>query len=140
MRTARRPWPVLLIVGLLVGAGCTPAPVATAANPAVTHSASDVITERDLADPTLAGSTVLEAVRRLRPRFLNDRSGGYAGREGGPKVSINGSTGFVGSAELSRLGVSEVSEVRYLSAADASQRFGLQGTLSPVLLVTLKRP
>jgi cytochrome c-type biogenesis protein CcmH/NrfG len=125
---------------ILAGAACAPAPATSASNPAAVHSASDVITEKDLADPTLAGSTVLEAIRRLRPRFLNDRSGGYAGREGGPKVSMNGSAAFVAAAELSRLGVVEVSEIRYLSAADASQRFGLQGTLSPVLLVTLKRP
>ena len=140
MPSSRRPALVLLGVGALSAAGCAPAPVSSASSPAAIRSASDVITEQDLADPTLAGSTVLEAIRRLRPRFLNDRSGGYAGRDGGPRVSVNGSTGFVTTSELANFGVSEVSEIRYLSAADAGQRFGLQGTLSPILLVTLRRP
>jgi hypothetical protein len=140
MRSVRRPWPIVLTFAVPLWIACAPAPPASAANPASTHSASDVISEQDLADPVLAGSTVLDAIRRLRPRFLNDRSGGISGRDGGPRVSMNGSAGFIAASELARLSVSEVSEIRYLSAADANQRFGLQGTLSPILLVTLKRP
>ena len=140
MRNVHRTGQTVLIIAALIGLACAPAAPATGADPAATHSAADVISEKDLADPALAGSTVLDAIGRLRPRFLSDRSGGISGREGGPRISLNGSAGFVAASELSRIGVSEVSEIRYLSAADANQRFGLQGTLGPVLLITLKRP
>lgn len=101
------------------------------------RSDSDVITQEELADPSVAGSTLLEAVRHLRPRFLNTRSGDLRGHPEGVQVSVNGGD-FVPVSELSRMTVAEVSEVRYLSVADASLRFGLQGSLRPVLLITLR--
>ena len=125
----------VLIVALSLA--CASSPPGTTTTTGARPSDSDVITQEELADPSVAGSTLLEAVRRLRPRFLNTRSGDLRGHPEGVQVSVNGGE-FVPVSELSRMAVAEVSEVRYLSVADASLRFGLQGSLRPVLLITLR--
>jgi hypothetical protein len=74
MSTFRRPWfiPYALLVAL--ASSCASSPGTAASGPAPTRASnSDVITRDELADPSLAGSTLLEVVRRLRPRFLNER-------------------------------------------------------------------
>jgi hypothetical protein len=99
---------------------------------------SDVITREELADPALSGSTILEAVTRLRPRFVNGRSGGIGGVREEVQVSINGGDPMAIS-ELSRIALPQVTEIRFLSTADAGLRFGLRGSMGPVLLVTTGR-
>jgi hypothetical protein len=98
---------------------------------------SDVITRDELADPMLTGSTLLEAVRRLRPRFLSERGGGRGGTSEAVMVTFNGSD-LMPVTELARLSVTEVTEIRYLNTAAAGQRFGLAGSNGPVLILTLK--
>jgi hypothetical protein len=96
-----------------------------------------VITQEELADPSVAGGTMLEAVRYLRPRFLNTRGGDIRGEPEGAQVSVNG--GELGPlSDLARMSTAEVSEVRYLSVAEAGLRFGLKGSMRPVLLITLR--
>ena len=85
----------------------------------------------------LAGSTLLEAVRKLRPRFLNDRGGAIGGGRETVAISLNGSD-LLPVGELARIGVMEVNEIRYLNTAAAAQRFGMAGSNGPVLILTLK--
>lgn len=123
---------------LLLVLGCASSGGTAAQGAGVTHGNPDVITRQELADPALAGDTVVEAVRRLRPRFLNERGGT---RRGGPErvqVSVNGADP-VPLGELSRLELADVEEIRYLSVADAGLRFGLRGNMVPVILVTLRQ-
>ena len=136
MLSLRRYGLLLCILTALTAPACAPPPSASA--PAPNGSGSDVITEQELAEPSLAGSSALEAVRRLRPRFLNQRSAGLRGADTTPRVSVNGTTAFVAPSELAYIAVAEVSEIRFLSIADAGLRFGLNGTTGPILLVTLK--
>jgi hypothetical protein len=98
-------------------------------------SNSDVITREELADPSLVGSTALEAVTRLRPRFVNSRSGTPGGTREQVQISINGGPPMA-LGELARIELPPVTEIRYLSTADAGLRFGLRGSMGPVLLVT----
>jgi len=113
---------------------CAPAP---APGTSTKHGALDVITRAELADPSLAGSTLVDAIRRIRPRFLNERGGGIRGESEVARVSINGADpGPVG--DLSRYEPADVQEIRYLSTADAQLRFGIKGTMGPVLLVTTR--
>jgi hypothetical protein len=137
MFTTHRRW--LLHFGstlLMLSIACASAPGAPSG--AGGRSGSDVITQQELADPAVAGGSLLEAIRHLRPRYLNDRSTTIGGKSEGVQVSIDGSS-LVPAAELAQLAVSDASEVRYLSVADANLRFGLKGALSPVLLITLRR-
>ncbi|NUP72619.1 MAG: hypothetical protein HOQ16_15515 [Gemmatimonadaceae bacterium] len=121
-------------VGWLFVVACASAP---AAGTPAGKTAGDVITRAELADPSLSGTTVADAVRRLRPRFLNQRQTGLRAESEGALVSINGSQ--PGSlSDLARIEIGDVEEIRYLNAADANLRFGLASAMRPVLLVTLR--
>ena len=104
--------------------------------PAATRSA-DVITAEELRDPMIVGGDALEAVRRLRPRFLASR---YALSVSNPDagathVSVDGGA-LVSLDNLSHLRPNQISQIRYLNANDASQRFGTASFSGPVILVT----
>jgi hypothetical protein len=132
MSAVSRRWFVAQSLGLLFVGACASAPAAGAPN-----RAGDVITQADLSAPTLTGSSVLDAIRRLRPRFLNERTSDIHGEVETPQVSLNG--GALGPlSDLSRLDIGDVQEIRYLSTADANLRFGLASAMRPVLLVTLR--
>jgi hypothetical protein len=133
-----RPRNSIRALALLMVVGCASSPGTAAPNTGVPHANSDVITRQELADPALAGNTVVEAVRRLRPRFLNERGGALKGAPERVQVSVNGADP-VPLGELSRLELVDIEEIRYLSVADASLRFGLRGNMVPVMLVTLRR-
>ena len=135
MRPLRRLAFAAVTLSLQLPSACASAPGASAR--ASNSGTSDVITSRELADPSLVGATALDAVRRLRPRFLIDRGGGKGNYTGGLLVSANG-TDLVGPTELGRISVDEVTEIRYLSATDAAQKFGTRGTMGPVIVLTLK--
>jgi hypothetical protein len=101
----------------------------------------DVISQEELQAPSIAGLTVLEAVKSLRPQFLTER-GSYnfnkgQGDEEAGKVhaSIDGSK-IVVVEELSGIRASTIKEVRYLSPAAAMQKFGGAAREGPVILVT----
>lgn len=121
---------------LLLSLACASAPAASSSAP---RNAADVLTQEELADPLVAGQSLLDAIRHLRPRYLNDR-GAPVGATGGlgVQVSIDGSS-LVPVGVLADMAVTDAAEVRYLSVADANLRFGLKGSFSPVLLVTLRR-
>ena len=139
MSTSHRPRSIqrALVLLMLLG-GCASSPGAAAPSPGVSRSNSDVITRQELADPLLAGSTVLEAVRRLRPRFLNERGGALKGAPERVQLSVNGADP-VRLEELSRFELVDIEEIRYLSVADAGLRFGLRGNMGTVMLVTLRQ-
>ena len=129
--------PLAVAVALIPGCATTPAATPDGTPSAPRPNNSDVITRAELADPMLAGSTLLEAVRKLRPRFLNDRGGALGGARETVTISFNGSD-LMPLEELARIGVMEVTEIRYLNTAAAAQRFGMAGSNGPVLILTLK--
>jgi hypothetical protein len=138
MSTLARPWLItrsLCLVLVCATAACAPAPAPGAG---AKHGALDAITEDELADPALAGSSLADAILRLRPRFLNKRGAGLRATSESVHISYNGSEPGP-TSDLSRIDISDVAEVRYLSTADASLRFGGKGTMGPVLLITTKR-
>ena len=126
----------LVLLALIVA--CASSSGTSGPGAGASRSNSDVITRRELEDAALAGSTVVEAVRRLRPRFLNERGAGFGGAPEQVQVSVNGADPLP-IAELSRLEVVDVEEIRYLSVAEAGLRFGLRGNMVPVILVTLRQ-
>ena len=129
--------PLALIIVLASACAANPGSASATAAPGARNSNSDVISLEELSNPVLAGSTVLEAVRRLRPRFINERSAGLHGASEVVMASYNGSE-LVPVAELSRMAVTEVTEIRYLNTAAAALRFGLAGSNGPVLVLTMK--
>jgi hypothetical protein len=97
---------------------------------------ANVIGRDELADPSLVGVSGLDAVRRLRPTFLT-RRGATSLRDpevGVVKVSIDGhSLGPL--ADLEQIRTNEIRSIVYLSASDATQRFGVASNGSPVIVV-----
>jgi hypothetical protein len=106
-----------------------------------------VIRRDELADPAVAGRNVLEAVRSLRPQFLTVRGThtlqdtatarrGMVDPEAGKvHASIDG-TKVVSLDELASIPASSVMEIRFLTPAQAMQRFGGAAREGPVILVT----
>ncbi|MDH3223612.1 MAG: hypothetical protein OEO23_07840 [Gemmatimonadota bacterium] len=78
------------------------------------------ITLEELADYSTLNA--LDAIRRLRPRWLQAR-GATAGGANEPVAILDGAR--LGSPDaLASVAVSDVSEMQYLSAADATMRYG----------------
>ena len=91
---------------------------------------SDRLGEADLENvPQLSA---FQAIQRLRPRWLNTRTGAT------PMVHIDGNIQMGGADALQSLRAADVHEMRYLNAADATTRFGTN-YISGVILVTTKR-
>ena len=76
--------------------------------------------------------TALEAVRRLRPRWITTRTGAA------PMVHIDGNIQMGGLESLQSLRAADVQEMQHMNAADATTRFGTN-YVSGLILVTTKR-
>lgn len=72
----------------------------------------------------VGAATVLDVIQRLRPRFLRD--GGTRSLRGGgsPPVVRMDNESATGMEVLRTISLSEVQEIRYYSAVDATARFG----------------
>ena len=122
---------------LLMAIGCARSSGGGAPSTATTASrGSDVITAQELADASVSAGDALEAVRRLRPRFLATRGSGSIriASAGSVHISVNGGP-LLTLTELSRMRPGEIAEIRYLNATEATQRFGTLAGGGGVLLV-----
>ncbi|MBK8250279.1 MAG: hypothetical protein IPK85_23230 [Gemmatimonadetes bacterium] len=90
---------------------------------AATTRQGDLITQAEI-DSTLGLTSALDAVQRLRPRFLrNSGARSVRATESGPIVRVDNE--MVGGVEALRsIGLNEIGEIRYYSAVDATARFG----------------
>jgi len=91
-------------------------------------SANRLVTE-DLAG--LDHLDAYEAVRRLRPTWLQTRTGAS------PGFVLNGNAQMGGIDMMRQISVSEVLEIRFMNARDATTRFGT-GYVSGAILVTTR--
>jgi hypothetical protein len=126
-----------LLLGLSVGLGLA-GPVACAGSGGGSGGSSfDPITQAQMEELTV--SNAHEAVQRLRPAWLRHR--GAASLQDPtpslPVVYVDGSRrGSI--EELERISVSDVEEIRYLPARDATTRFGT-GHAAGVIEVRTRR-
>lgn len=128
------PWlPLLLLAAMGACSSFRTRPSQTAAQ----GDGANLISSTELSDPSIAGLTAHDAVLRLRPGFLIDRTAGRTRSSTPIQVSVNG--GQLGQLNsLMSIPVGEVGEIRYLTAADASTRFGVRTSTGPVILVTMR--
>ena len=98
----------------------------------------DLITVEELME--VPHSSVYEAVRALRPRWLQARAGASMRnpRRETPRVYMDGQL-FGGVAELWTLLPGEVGEIRFLSASDATTRFGTNHFAGAIVVTTRRR-
>ena len=95
----------------------------------------DLITAEELA--TIDVQNALQAVQRLRPNFLRF-PGAMSITQGQASVVVYvESTRMGGPDMLQQIPITEVKEIRYLSATDATQRFGT-GHTAGAIIVTRK--
>ena len=85
-------------------------------------------------------SSVFEAVRALRPRWLQARSGATfsSPQRQTPRVYVDGQL----RGELDEMWTmlpSEVGEIRYMSASDATTRFGTNHIAGAIVITTRRR-
>ena len=137
-----RTQPSCIAALLVLVAACSSNPVPGAdpgAGAVATSRKSDVITADELADPTVSMGDALEAVRHLRPGFLMTRGASSIRNTtaGTVHVSVDGGS-LITVDNLSRLRPNQIAEIRYLSAADAAQRFGASAGSGGVSLVKSK--
>lgn len=95
-----------------------------------------MITSVELSDPAIIGADALEAVRRLRPRFLAKRGAVSIkmADAGTVHISIDGGP-LLTPDYLAGLRSGDIAEIRYLNATDAAQRFGTVAGSGAVILI-----
>jgi hypothetical protein len=140
--SAKTLWACVL---LLAASACAKNPSPSdsgAATPASARS-RDVIARDELLAPGVAGLSVLDAVRSLRPQFLTVHAAGTVyvpgtidDEAGQVHSSLDGSK--VGPLnDLATIRASTVKEIRYLNAAAAHEKFGQAAHQGPVIVVTM---
>lgn len=121
----------------LVVSGCASPPSSESA-PRPPERSSSVLTWREIEAAQLGSGLVLDAIRQLRPGFLNPRGGAdRGGDQADIQVSINEGIPTALSA-LQDLSAKSVASVTLMTPGDALLRFGMRESLGPVLLVRLK--
>ncbi|HET6681461.1 MAG TPA: Plug domain-containing protein [Gemmatimonadaceae bacterium] len=89
--------------------------------PAAPRGSSDILTSQEIAATPV--DNAYDAVQRLRPEFLRERPTGFGALQR-PTVFINGIRR--GGVEILRtISTTTISEIRYLSAPEASSRYGM---------------
>lgn len=98
----------------------------------------DLITAEELME--VPHGSVYEAVRALRPRWLQARAGATMRnpQRETPRVYMDGQP-FGGVNELWTLLPGEVGEIRFLSASDATTRFGTNHFAGAIVVTTRRR-
>ena len=110
-----------LMIGL---AGCASGSGGSGGGGANRLTADDLVNQQ--------GMDLFQAISQLRGRWLAGRGGGV------PGVHVDGRQSLGGVDELRNISVSDVQEVEYLSASDATSRFGM-GYQSGAIIVTTRR-
>lgn len=120
-----RALPLLLMMVTACGAG------------AATGSRSSMVITSDELD-AITVPTVYEAVERLRPQFLRSR-GASSVRSPQPTIPVVYVAGvrYGGPDSLRQLRTSDVREIRYLNASDATTRYGTDHA-GGAIIVTLR--
>lgn len=127
-------WLALALLVTTVGCGAstsTPQPLEIAPS-----RQSDVLGRQEI-EGTVGLSTALDAIQRLRPRFFrNSGPRSMRAADTGPVVRMDNE--FIGGVETLRtIPASDIEEIRFFSAVDATARFG-GATGRPVILIVRK--
>lgn len=136
------------------GKGATPAGAVSAAPSAATPAAapqvrarSNVITEQEIAALGSSVQTAMQVIERLRPRMLQVRTGqGSNTASSGTNASGPAAEGLMvyfdaqpmpyGLQSLRDLMVTQIREIRYLSASDATTLFGTGNTVGAIQVIS----
>jgi hypothetical protein len=95
----------------------------------------DRITAEELA--TVDAQNALQAIQRLRPSFLQTRGGASSSLSQGAQdvVVYVDQTRMGGPSTLSQIQIADVKEIQYLSASDATQRYGTGHSAGAIVVI-----
>ena len=97
----------------------------------------NVMTTEELRQTDAEGLSAFQVIQRMRPQWLRSRGvGSFGGGSSLPKVLVEEAP-FGEVDDLRRMDASEIDELRFLSAADATTRFGT-GYPAGAILVSLR--
>ena len=97
----------------------------------------DLITSEELRQTDSEGLSAFQAVQRMRPQWLRGRGvGSFGGGLELPKVMVEESP-YGEVDDLRSMNVSDIDEMRFLGAAEATTRFGT-GYDAGAILVSLR--
>jgi len=126
-----------------IGAGCSSGGSTSAGTgaPRAPSRQQDVITEAEIASRAGEASNALQIVQKLRPQMLRGR-GRFSPADSSdsstiPRVVVD-DVAYGAVETLANLNATGIREIRFLSAADATTRWGT-GYPGGVILVTMKK-
>jgi hypothetical protein len=134
---------LMAAVLLAVSSGCSSSGSSSSATgaPRAPSRQQDVITAAEIAERAADASNALQVVQKLRPQMLTTR-GRFSPADSSdagarPRVVVDGVA--IGQVEnLVNVNAISVMEIRYISATDATTRFGT-GYVGGAILVTTKK-
>ena len=130
----------LYLIAAIAITACAPSGGTSDTAPAP-RRASTVLTIEEITAAHADGGTVYDAISRLRPNWLTRGTRAYerlAELETFAVVFLDGRRH--GELEsLRNIDVNRVAEVRYYSPAEAGGRFGMEGGLTGVIEVSMKK-
>lgn len=117
---------------LAMGCGSAPTPVVTGA-----PGHRDVLFEAEIQSSNIPGSTVYDVIQRARPEYLRSR-GPNSFRNASPPTAVVYLDGMkYGELEqLKSLRADNVFQIQYLSAPNATTRFGTGHTGGAILIIS----
>ena len=135
----------VLMAGVLiaVSSGCSSSGSSNSATgaPRAPSRQNDVITAAEIAERAADASNALQIVQKLRPQMLTTR-GRFSPADSSdagarPRVVVDG-VAYGQVENLVNVNAISVMEIRYISATDATTRFGT-GYVGGAILVTTKK-
>lgn len=123
---------MLAAFALMIGlAGCASGSGGSGSSGSGSSSGPNRLTAADLVNQQELD--LYDAIRQLRGRWLTSRG------RGTPRVVVDGSPRQSGIDELRSLRVSDVQEIEFLSASNATTRFGTGYDAGAILVTTRRR-
>ena len=134
---------LMAAVLIAVGSGCSSGGSSSSATgaPRAPSRQNDVITAAEIAERAADASNALQVVQKLRPQMLTTR-GRFSPADSSdagarPRVVVDG-VAYGQVENLVNVNAISVMEIRYISATDATTRFGT-GYVGGAILVTTKK-
>ena len=130
-----------IVVAVVSGCSSSGTSSTPAGAPRAPSRQQDLITAAEIAERAADASNALQVVQKLRPQMLTTRGrfspadSSEAGAR--PRVVVDG-VGYGPIENLANLNAISVMEIRYISATDATTRFGT-GYVGGAILVTTKK-
>jgi hypothetical protein len=126
-----------------IGLGCSTggATSGTSASAPRASRQQDVITESEIVARASEASNALQIVQKLRPQMLRSRGrvspNDTSGEASLPKVIVD-DVAYGTIESLANLNASQVREIKYMNAADATTKWGT-GYMGGVIIVVTKK-